>query len=431
MLILRVMAPALAVLIAAILIATMSIAAAREIPDACRDLQRAASATTTPTDRPILLASFPEAADGPLHQAAFLYDNAVAIIALIGCGDITAARRIGDALVQVQAHDRFWHDGRLRNAYLAGAIDISTGIGGSTGTAKLAGWWDTTSRNWLEDRYQAGSDSGNLAWAMLALLSLDRVAPSQSAYRDSAIRLGVWLRQWRDEPAAPDGGADANPGGFRGGAFGHEPDPQAVAWKSTEHNTDLAAAYLALAEVTGNADWRDEALAARRFVLAMWQPEEGCFAAGTGEDGRRRNPFVALDAQVWPLLALPAARQYEDMILRDCLPRLRQGEGYAYSAALHGTWTEGTAQAALLASCRGDPAEARRLIAAIASLHAPEGGFYATDQDRLPTGFMLPTDPNQPRFYFHLPHLGATAWVALAQHGVNPFALGRACGKPD
>jgi len=413
----------------AVLIAAMPMAAARDMPDACRDLQGAAVAAAAATDLPVLLASFPSAAEGPLHQAAFLYDNAVAIIALIGCGDITDARRIGDALVLAQAQDRFWHDGRLRNAYLAGAI--GTDMGGGTGTAKLAGWWDATSRTWLEDRYQAGSDSGNLAWAMLALLTLDRVAPSQPAYRDSAARLGSWLRQWRDGPAAPDSGAEANPGGFRGGAFGHEPDPQAVGWKSTEHNTDLAAAYLALAEITGEAAWRDEALAARRFVLAMWQPEEGCFAAGTGEDGRRRNPFVALDAQIWPLLALPTTRQHEDMILRDCLPRLRQGEGYAYSAALHGTWTEGTAQAALLASCRGDPAEARRLIAAIASLHAPEGGFYATDQDRLPTGFMLPTDPNQPRFYFHLPHLGATAWVALAQRGANPFALGRACSRAD
>ncbi|HVJ44243.1 MAG TPA: hypothetical protein VM639_22260 [Dongiaceae bacterium] len=390
-------------------------------PDACRDLAAAVRAASDVPETPLLLPSFPTAPAGPLHQAAFLYDNAVAVIALAGCGNKTDAERIGRALVYAQAHDRFWHDGRLRNAYRAGPLD--------TAPVKLAGWWDDKSQSWLEDRYQAGSDSGNLAWAMLALLTLDRIAPSEPAYRDAAIRLGAWLRQWRDDGS---GGTDAaNPGGFRGGAFGHEPEPQVVGWKSTEHNTDLAAAYQGLAEITGDASWRRDAMAARRFALAMWQPAESCFAAGTGEDGRSRNRFVALDAQIWPLLALPEVKQYQDSLLQDCLPRLRQDDGYAYSAALHGMWTEGMAQVALLVSCRGDPAAAHRLMAAIASLHAPTGGFYATDQDRLPTGFMLPTDPGQPRFYFHLPHLGATAWVALAQRGVNPFMRGRACTKAD
>jgi hypothetical protein len=34
---------------------------------------------------------------------------------------------------------------------------------------------------------------------------------------------------------------------------------------------------------------------------------------------------------------------------------------------------------------------------------------------------MLATDPLQPRLYFRLPHLGAVAWVALAERGFNPF----------
>jgi hypothetical protein len=381
------------------------------LPDACADLHRAAAEIR---GTPILLPSFPDAEPGPLYKTAFLYDNAVAAIALVGCGDLASAGRIGDALVYAQDHDRFWRDGRLRNAYRAGFM--------AEDKVQLAGWWDAGSKQWLEDRYQAGSDSGNLAWAMLALLTLDRISPGTPRYRDSAVRLAAWLQQWRDHDPA-------GPGGFRGGTFGHEPDPEVVRWKSTEHNTDLAAAFTRLAAASGNMRWNSEAVSAHDLVAAMWQPGTGCFATGTAEDGISRNDFLALDAQIWPLLALPDATRYRNDVVTRCLPRLRQGNGYAYSAALHGIWTEGTAQAAVLLACTGHLDEAQELVTALAGLHAPGGGFYATDQAQLPTGFVLPTDTHAQRFYFHLPHLGATAWVALAQRKINPFALGRVCGS--
>ncbi|MBV9044078.1 MAG: hypothetical protein JO294_03065, partial [Alphaproteobacteria bacterium] len=91
-----------------------------------------------------------------LKDAAFVYDNAVAVTALVACHEIRRARRIGDALLFALDHDRYWHDGRLRNAYLAGAV---------TNPVKLPGWWDTQQNGWAEDRYQVGSDTGNLAWA--------------------------------------------------------------------------------------------------------------------------------------------------------------------------------------------------------------------------------------------------------------------------
>jgi hypothetical protein len=398
----------LLLLVTAVLFALGRPARAADLPDACADLHHAAAGIR---GEALLLPSFPDAEPGPLYEAAFLYDNAVAVIALAGCGDLTDARRIGDALVYAQSHDRFWQDGRLRNAYRAGFIGDDK--------VKLAGWWDKDGNQWLEDRYQAGSDSGNLAWAMLALLTLDRLSPETPRYRDSAIRLGTWLRQWRDD-------ASGGIGGFRGGTFGHEPDPEIVRWKSTEHNTDLAAAFARLATTTGDAGWNEDAQAARNLVAAMWQPAAGCFATGTAEDGISRNAFQALDAQIWPLLALPEAHRYQDEVMTRCLPKLRQGKGYAYSAALHGIWTEGTAQAAVLMACTGHADAAQELLETLASLHAPGGGFYATDQAQLPTGFVSPTNPGAQRFYFHLSHLGATAWVALAQRKINPFAVGEA-----
>ena len=98
-------------------------------------------------------------------------------------------------------NDRTWHDGRLRNAYAAGVV--------ASGSAKLPGWWDNTENKWLEDRYQVGSDSGNVAWAMLALLSIDDVSAS-SRFRDGAARLGTWVAQWADTRGT---------GGFHGRYF--------------------------------------------------------------------------------------------------------------------------------------------------------------------------------------------------------------------
>jgi hypothetical protein len=372
---------------------------------ACGDLQHDMAAAPA---GPVLLPSFPTAAPGPLRHAAFLYDNAVTAIALIACGQLTEARRIGDALVYAQQHDRFWQDGRMRNGYLAGGLP--------DGPMKLAGWWDEASQSWLEDRYQAGSDSGNMAWVLLALINLDQLSPDNPSYRHGALQLAGWLQRWRDMSSDAD-----NPGGFRGGTFGHEPQPEAVGWKSTEHNTDLAATYRRLANITGDTRWQDDALSAEALVQAMWRKDAGCFAVGTAEDGKSRNDFVALDAQIWPLLALKVASPHGDDIIQRCLPGLRQADGYAYSSVLQGLWTEGTAQAAVLARLMGQDSEAQSLLRAIEVLHAPGGGYFATNRPDLPTGFMLPTDPSKPRLYFHLPHLGATAWAALAQTGFNPF----------
>src|ERR1700727_2939924 len=64
--------------------------------DACAWLSLQVSMQTAPA---VFLPSYPDAEPGPLHQAAFLYDNAVATIALTGCDRIADARRIGDALL--------------------------------------------------------------------------------------------------------------------------------------------------------------------------------------------------------------------------------------------------------------------------------------------------------------------------------------------
>ena len=335
--------------------------------------------------------------DKALKNVAFLYDNAAAVLALVGCGDTAHAARIGDAILAAQAHDRFWKDGRLRNAYLAGPVG---------NPVKLGGWQDGA--NWAEDGYQVGSDTGNLAWAMLALLALHH-ANAGDKYLQGALRIARYVEK------------DFSAPGFTGGTFGGEPKPQQNTWKSTEHNIDLAAAFARLGEATHDAHWAMRAGQARALVAVLWDKACGCFAAGTGLDGKTPNRFVALDAQLWPLLALPGAMARYGGALQTARAKMMVRGGFTYSETGKAVWTEGTAQAALLVALLHQPGQAAQLLAVATRNRAPDGGYFAAGRDT-DTGFRLDTDPAQARTYFHLPHLGALAWVALAERRFNPFS---------
>ena len=66
------------------------------------------------------------------------------------------------------------------------------------------------------------------------------------------------------------------------------------------------------------------------------------------------------------------------------------------------------------------PVQTSRLLGVVERARAPDGSYFAADRDT-DTGFRLDTDPAQARRYFHLSHLGALAWAALAQRRFNPF----------
>ena len=265
---------------------------------------------------------------GPVHTGrSFLYDSTVAII-LIGCGEVGRASRIGDAMLYALDHDRFWHDGRLRNGYPTGPV--------AGDPIKLAGWWDAAQSRWDEDSYQVGSDTGNMAWATMALLALDR-AGAGPHYKDGAARVSAWIVAQADTRGA---------GGYTGGAYGWEPTPLQLLWKSTEHNTDIAAAFTLMAQASGDPVWTARASAAARLVQAMWD-EGNAGVSIPGHDrktARRATDFLVLDAVIWPLLALAGKIQSPDAAaLSTAEARLRAHRGFTYSEAGRGFWTEGTA----------------------------------------------------------------------------------------
>lgn len=343
-------------------------------------------------DGPVLLNSYlvntgPGAADFDLTQAnaAYVYDNALAGLLLLAAGHEAEARRIGAALEIAQAHDRFYKDGRLRNAYMAGAV---------AAPVKLPGWWDAKVGRWVEDPYQVGSQSGPVAWAMLLWAALGMRGPADAAgdFLDDRLRA---------------------PQGYYGGFYGFEPAPLKLTWQSTEQNTDLYVAFNRL----GRAE---DAAQARKFVTAMWDARLGRFDAGLSPEGGV-NHLCAADAGIWPYLAGLGTAE----AAREAMKELRRGAGIGFSDASGSLWLEGTAFAALALRRMGD-ARAETFFATLERNVAPQGYLYATVAPELSTGLTTGPSlrkgvPEQAFDYFRRPALSTTAWAGLAAMGINPL----------
>ena len=358
------------------------------------------------------------------RNAAHTYDNALALLAFVAAGDTRRAKLLGDAFVAAQAHDRFTpandvYRGALRNAYQGG--DLFVADGPRAGSVRLPGWYEEG--KWLEDAYAVSLDTGNMAWAMLALIALHRAVPSDGRYLDAAITLGEWI----ERNCATDLGYD-------GGYNGREPSPKKADYRSTEHNIDLYAAFEHLAQITRAPRWHDRAERARKFVMKMWDEKRGLF--WTGMEGEAINRIVVpLDVQAWAVLslrdALPAAIGQRALAYVDTHMKLDGGYDYSRRACIdnashcddrRGVWYEGTAQMALAQRQLGNANQARAIVALIARRQLQSGAIPASDQkEGLPTGFVRDDIVLK---YYDRPHVGATAWYVFAERGVNPYWVG-------
>jgi len=363
-----------------------------------------------PGSGPVFLRSY-DGADGAgpidepaLATAAFTYDNALAVIALVACDRIGDARRIGEALALAATHDRARGDGRLRNAYRGGP---------QVDPPPPNGWWEPGRGQWLEDAYQVGTATGNVAWAGLALVTLAERS-GEPGFRDAAARLGRWVIAH----VADTRGA----GGYTGGLHGDGAAVQRLTWKATEHNIDLAALFGRLDRARVPGPWAEAARSARTLVDSLWETSSGHFLTGTGPDGITANRATSgLDAQLWPLL-LPDAPPAWTRALDYAERAHGVAGGFAFNDDRSGMWTEGTAQAALAYRAAGQTEKAEQLFAALAGQISPGGYLWATPQQRISTGLAIGPDSTTADFYYlHRPHLGATAWAVIAAKGWNPF----------
>jgi hypothetical protein len=338
-----------------------------------------------------------------LATTAFTYDNALAAIALVACGDVEDARIIGNALSRAARRDRTFTDGRVRNAYRSGPLDKAA--------PKLPGWWDDKAKVWAEDPAQDGTSSGNVAWVALALLTLHQ-ATGDADYLASARRLVDWIVAT----------TACSPEGFCGGFHGYDPQQVRLTWMSTEHNADIYAAATWLQRLTKEQSYAEAAQRARRFLDKTFVGDH--FLIGTKPDGSLNDgALLALDVQLWTSMAVPDAPASWRKSLGFAEQHFKVDDGFDFNGDRDGVWVEGTAQAALAYKINGGAAEGHRLIDGMMADRTPTGLLNATRVARLTTGLSIdPTSTVPDFFYFRRPHLGAAAWAALAETGWNPFA---------
>ncbi len=351
---------------------------------------------------PVFLRSY-DHADGegpnaePALNGAFTYDNALATIALVACGRIKQAVRIGDALALAAQADRAGPVmGRMRNVYRNGA-QLERPI-------PPMGWWNGADQRWYEDAYQVGTATGNVAWAGLALVTIAD-ATKDERYRQAARKLADWIvTNTMDKK-----------GGFTGGIFGDVNAAKKETWKSTEHAVDLAALFARL-------NMPEAYHQARQFLADMFDKRAGYFATGVDTDGETISHATSgLDAQLWPLLLTDAPVEWQSALGYAERAHGVPG-GFDFNDDRDGLWLEGTAQAALVYRYLGRTSESDRALDEIANQVSPGGYIWATREPEITTGLAIGPDSVTDDFrYYRLPHLGATAWAALAAQGWNPF----------
>jgi hypothetical protein len=226
-----------------------------------------------------------------LGSTAFVYDNALAIVAYLLRGkrdDTARARLLGDSLLYAQQHDPTYSDGRLRQAYWVGPFTLPFASNDAyfirpDGSVNLVG----------APFFFQGSAVGDMAWAAIALAQLF-AGTRDRRYLDGAAALGNWIVDHAFDTAGL--------GGYRGGV---DPSNQPLQFKSTEHNIDVYGLFNnLLAPLTHDDRWVGLGQHALEFVKRVWNAAGGFFYTGSN-DGATINPSpVPEDTQSWSYLAL-------------------------------------------------------------------------------------------------------------------------------
>ena len=366
--------------------------------------------------------------DFALRNTAFTYDNALALLAFLAEGSADSVRRarlIGDAFVYAAANDRFFNDNRacgsaavpdgrngarLRTAYAAGDIRLPDGWipNGRSGTVPAPGFYVDATQTFYEVE-QTALDTGNNAWAMLALLALHERTGS-ATYLDMACRLGQFVSTFKGQTGAYQG--------FLGGTTSPESAaPTARTYASTEHNLDLFAAFSKLVRLAPSPQWQPLADHARTFVEVMWDPARECFLTGTKDPNTRNADVLPLDVQTWGVQAIPNLLAARPTVLR-CVDAnhfvAADGtNGYDFNDDRDGVWFEGTGQMAVSLAIGGRAADAARVRRELQRVQPAAGGHMAASRDGVTTGFDFR--------YFQRAHIAAAAWNVFAQLAFNPF----------
>ena len=370
--------------------------------------------------------------DSGLTDIAFVYDNALAIIALLAAGDRPRARAVGDALLYAMGHDETFTDFRLRQAYHANTFT------NPDGTAHF-GW----------EFGLTGTAVGDMSWAGIALAQLTNVT-GNARYGEGALRIGRWIQ--RNARSAS---------GLKGYTFGETAGLEEH--KSSEHNIDVYAFFTLLYRLTRTDAWQTRAAHAWAFVEKVWNADDGFFWTGS-DDGSTINKAAGqqpLDVQTWSYLAARKARYAKALdwartnlastdtplransaltgnysqsgvvfasgsLLADPTTNIG-GQDWNPKPDVAAVWLEGTAQLALALSVRGASGDDERVATLLADLAAAQttlGQSQKFGGAVNPGGLVAASSPLDTGFgfgYFPNLHVGATAWYLMALLKVNPY----------
>ncbi|MFC1716235.1 PKD domain-containing protein [Candidatus Poribacteria bacterium] len=361
--------------------------------------------------------------DFALANAAYSYDNAMAVLAYIARGtddDLRRARLILDAFVLAQENDRYYNDGQLRSAYMCGDLFDRDG------DVRQPGWWDDEMREWYEDQTQMSSNTGDVAWVMIAFLKYCQDVELDQDYLSAAETLGEWVFSETYDPVGI--------GGYAAGYEGIAPNSTKLTHKYTKHNICLYSAFGNLHHITDEPKWLERAQHALRFLEAMWSDQAGHFWIGTEPDGQTiwTVPEIQpMDVNAWGVMALGIPEIYGrgiDWVEQYCSDSCSGFEGFDYNADTNrpAVWFEGTAQMAVAYQILGEEANANHYLDEIRRVQTTGpnnngGGIISACPDGL--------DTYLDRFFFSRLHVGATSWYLLAERGYNPLSTNMSFGN--
>lgn len=368
--------------------------------------------------------------DRVMRTAAFVYDNALAVLAFLArdaADDRRRAELLCDAFVYALDHDRAYDDGGLRNAYQPGSLTQPPGWtpNGRASTARLPVLL-TPSGTAQEDKYQVSRYIGPNSFAALALLSLYE-RDGRAAYLDAAVRLGNWIATHRFD------GAGA---GFRGGRESAGTDPETetlLPWSSGEQNLVARVVFARLAAATGDEAWTERAEHASAMIDRLFVNRFGLYVGGTTDGAKINYDLIPLDVQAYDLLSRPSERLDLPGFV-DRIPTKLEVSDCGFTGIDSGVLTygkdrpdavsfEATAVMALALRSLCLDEDASRYLAELdraidTAAHSDGAGLVASPRD----GTTTPAVPGDPPVHSDRLHVGATAWYALAQSAFNPLA---------
>jgi hypothetical protein len=381
---------------------------------------------TSPRSGPVFLPSYEpvslDKASSFINSYTYSYDMAMTVLALAHAGKTEQAEKVADALLFAFENDRRFSvtERGVRNGYASGNPTSFPGWYSETGKApfaKLAGTYDLAENIWKEDFYSDSYATGNNAWILLSFLKMYS-ATLNSKYLDAAIRLANYLQTLKD---------DVN-GGFRGGWDGFDDSQTKATYASTEHNIDLYSAFRQLGNIlkktgeTAAEPYYAAAEHAKKFVFNMYHAEEGFFYTGTMDDGVSINKSIyPLDANTWAIQSFYREPGFDaEKVMSYIENNFRDPASgfYKFSDKTPaGYWTEGTYQKIVSDRVLGHTAKYQEQLAQLNAWAKPDGSITAASIDGLKTGFYI--GDGSEWIYDNRVSIGATAWKALAELGVN------------